>query len=140
GAVSAGNSYLGIYKFDTVTVKGRAALQFADGTVIGSSSAASGSTLILYDLTPPIVTITQPAAGTVYSSGQTVQMAATATDDRAVASVTFHLGDQSSTLTAAPYTWSVAAPTVTAEGDLPITVEAVDTNDNHTTATRLIHV
>jgi hypothetical protein len=140
GAVSAGNAYLGIYKFDTVTVRGRAALQFGDGAVIGSSSAASGSTLTLYDLTPPTVTVTQPAAGTVYSSGQTVAIAATATDDRAVASVAFHLGDQSSTLTASPYTWSVSAPTVTVEGDVPITVEAVDTNDNHTTATRLIHV
>ncbi|HEV7509643.1 MAG TPA: Ig-like domain-containing protein [Thermoanaerobaculia bacterium] len=140
GAVSVGNAYLGIYKFDTVTVKGRATLQFADGAVIGSSSAASGSTLTLYDLTPPTVTVTQPAAGTVYTSGQTVQMAATVTDDRGVASVTFRLGDQSFVDTTAPYSWSVAAPTVTTEGDLPITVEAVDTNDNHTTATRLIHV
>jgi hypothetical protein len=140
GAVAVGQTYVGIYKFDAVTVKGKAVLQFLDGAVIGSSTVASGSTLTLYDLTPPTVTFTQPAAGTVYTPGQTVQIAATVTDDRAVASVTFHLGDQSSTLTAAPYTWSVPAPVVAAEGDLSITAEAVDTNDNHTTATLLIHV
>src|SRR6185312_5106815 len=140
GAVSVGNTYLGLYKFDTLNVKGRAALQFLDGAVIGSTTTASGSTLTLYDITPPTIAVTQPAAGTIYTSGQTVAIAATVTDDRGVASVTFRLGDQSSTVTAAPYTWSVPAPTVTEEGDVPITVEAVDTNDNHSTATRLIHL
>ncbi len=140
GAVSVGQTYLGIYKLDALTVKGRASLQLLDGLVTATQTVASGSTLTLYDLTPPTVTVTQPAAGTEYTPGQTLAVTATATDDRGIASVTFRLGDQSFVDTAAPYQWSVAVPAVETEGDMPIVIDAADTNDNHTVVNHPIHL
>ncbi|HEX6904370.1 MAG TPA: carboxypeptidase regulatory-like domain-containing protein [Thermoanaerobaculia bacterium] len=140
GAVTAGQAFFGVYKLDSVTVAGRASLEFRDLLDAPTPSVASGSALVLFDIDPPVVNITQPAAGTIYNSGQTVQVAAQVTDNRTVTSVTFRLGEQSFVDTAAPYEWSVGAPSVAAEIELPITVEAVDIMNNRTTATRPIVV
>jgi hypothetical protein len=141
GAVSVGQPYLGVYRFDALTVAGRALLTMGDDLAVASApTVASGSTLTVFDLTPPVITVTQPAAGAVYTPGQSVAITAQVTDDRGVASVTFRLGDQSFTDTASPYTWTSYAPIVEAEADVAITVEALDTNANLATVNHLIHV
>ncbi len=140
GAVTAGQAFYGVYKLDSVTVAGRASLEFRDLLDAPAPSVAAGSALVLFDIEPPVVAITQPAAGTIYDSGQTVQVAAQVTDNRSVTSVTFRLGEQSFVDTSAPYEWSVGAPSVEAEAELPIAVEAVDIMNNRATATRPIVV
>jgi hypothetical protein len=141
GTVTVGQRYVGIYKLDSLSVAGRAKVEFKDGLVVtGTTTVDSGSTLILLDIDPPAAGITEPAAGTLYASGEAVTVKATATDAGGIASVTFRLGEQSFTDTAAPYEWTVAAPVVETEGDLQIVVTAQDAATNEATATRTIRV
>jgi protocatechuate 3,4-dioxygenase beta subunit len=141
GAVAAGQRYVGIYKVDSVSVAGRARVEFKDGLVVtGATTVESGSTLILIDADPPAVNITEPAQGTVYTSGQNITVTATASDPSGIASVTFKLGSQTFTDTAAPYTWTVVAPSVAAETDMQIVVTALDVPTNEIAVARGIRV
>jgi hypothetical protein len=140
GAVSVGDAYVGIYKFDTVAVAGGAHLELRDGDEVGAWVVEPGSTLTRFDLEPPAVTVTSPAAGTLFVAGDMVSIAAEATDPSGVVSVTFRLGDQSFVDQAAPFAWSAAAPVVEVEQDVPITIEALDGNDNLASVSHLIRV
>jgi hypothetical protein len=141
GAVTVGQRYVGIYKFDSLSVAGWEELVLKDGLVVASTpSVQSGSTLTLLDIDSPVVSITQPAAGVVFTSGESITVKATVTDASAIASVTFQMGGQSFTDTTAPYEWTVAAPVVETEGDLSIVVKAQDAPTNEATAIRTIRI
>jgi hypothetical protein len=141
GAVTVGQRYLGIYKFDSLTVTGWTRLELKDGDVIpGAVTVASGSILTRIDGNPPVLAVTQPAAGTLYTSGATITVTATATDASGVSSVTFRLGAQSFTDTSAPYQWTVTAPAVQAETDMTLVVSALDVPTNEIAVTRTIRV
>ncbi len=140
GAFAVGDRYLGVYKFDSVAVKGGATLELRDGEVVGSFDVDAGATVVHLDLTPPAITVTQPAIGTVFRSGDPIAIAATVTDNVAVTAVTFQLGEQSVTDTTSPYTWSVAAPVVETEGDIPLVVTATDAEANSTQIEHPVHV
>jgi hypothetical protein len=89
------------------------------------------------DTTPPSVTVTSPSDGATVSGN--VPLAATASDDKGVASVTFAVdGTQVSTDTTAPYTgsWDTTALPV---GSHTLTATAVDTSGN-TTTSAVVHV
>src|SRR5262245_37740231 len=65
------------------------------------------------DKTPPVVSITSPANGTVYSIPQTVTLTVSASDDVGVTKVEFYDGTTlMSTDTIVPYTlaWSLSSP------------------------------
>ena len=139
GAAAVGQHFFGLYKFDQVTVTGDAAVQASDALLAGSTQVDPGATLTFPDLLPPAISGIQPAAGTVYTAGQPVAISATVTDDD-LASVTIGFGEQSVTLTAPPFAWTVPAPPVAAASDVPIQVSAVDGHGNSATATQLVHV
>jgi hypothetical protein len=138
GAVQVGQAYVGVYKFDQLAVGGNANLESRDGLVYASQSVAAGSTLIKLDLEAPAVAITAPAAGASYAAGSQIEIAATASDNVGVAGVTFRLGDQSFVDTAAPYAWTVAAPAVGEETQLPIVAEAADAEGNRASVQHLV--
>ncbi len=140
GAVAVGDAYVGVYKFDTVTVTGAAHLELRDADEVASFVVDPGSSVEHFDLNPPDVTVTSPAAGTLFTAGDPVAMAADASDDGEIASVTFHLGDRSFVDDTPPYEWTVPAPRVEAEQDVPIRVEALDDNDNLSSDTRTIRI
>jgi hypothetical protein len=90
------------------------------------------------DRTAPVVTITSPANGTLYTTAGTITITATATDNKAVARVEFQVTNNSTgavgalaTDTTAPYsaTWPVPVQL----GNYTITAKAVDTSGNFST-------
>ena len=90
------------------------------------------------DRTAPVVTITSPANGTLYTTAGTITITATATDNKAVARVEFQVTNNSTgavgalaTDTTSPYstTWPVPVQL----GNYTITAKAVDTSGNFST-------
>jgi hypothetical protein len=90
------------------------------------------------DRTAPVVTITSPANGTLYTTAGTITITATATDNKAVARVEFQVTNNSTgavgalaTDTTSPYstTWPVPVQV----GNYTITAKAVDTSGNFST-------
>ncbi len=140
GAVAAGDEYAGVYKFDTVTVAGDSHLELRDGDEVGAWNIASGSSVTRFDIDPPAVTVTSPAANTLFTAGDPVTITADATDPSGVTSVTFHLGDQSFVDDTAPFEWTAPAPVVETEQDVQIVVEALDGNGNLGSTTQTIRV
>ncbi len=140
GSVATGDAYLGIYKFDSVTVTGDANLSLFDGDEVGTWTVDPGSTVTPVDLDPPTVTVTSPAAGTEFVAGDQVAISADVTDPSGVEYVTFSLGDQTFTTSTPPYQWTAPAPIVEVEQDVPIVIETTDGNDNPLTLQHLIHV
>lgn len=89
--------------------------------------------------TPPTVSITAPAAGATIS-GNAVACAASASDDKGVASVKFSLGSTALTTdTASPYNCSIDT-TKFANGTYNLTAVATDGSGATTTATRTVTV
>ncbi len=115
------------------TVRLAASVKAANGVPLGSDIAWSFTTRDP-DTTPPAVTVTSPAAGTTVSG--TVTLAATASDDTAVAGVRFKLdgNDIGAEDTTAPYSiaWDSSAA---ANGNHVLTAVARDTSGNTKTST-----
>lgn len=85
--VQVGDSYQGIYQFDSVTVKGKATLRSGDPILSPSVSVQSGSHL--EDPTrdaAPMGTVTLNPSGSM-TGGHTLSVIVTASDDNVVASV-----------------------------------------------------
>jgi hypothetical protein len=87
------------------------------GATYGGDTAHAGSTgggtisVVAPDTTAPTVRITSPANGSTVAKGKTVTIAATASDDRAVARVEFRVnGTLKCWDTTAPYTCAWAVP------------------------------
>lgn len=82
------------------------------------------------DTTPPTVAITDPAGGSIVSA--TVALAATATDNRAVASVQFYLDNLplGSAITTPPFMTSWDTTTASNGSQHTITASATDTSGN----------
>jgi hypothetical protein len=126
--------------------------KFANGThslkaVAYSSSGATRTDLISINVqnsagatnTPPSVSITSPAAGATLT-GNAVACAASASDDKGVASVKFSLGSTVvATDTASPYTCTIDT-TKFANGTYNLAAVATDTNGATATATRTVTV
>ncbi|MEM8962621.1 MAG: Ig-like domain-containing protein, partial [Acidobacteriota bacterium] len=140
GAVVAGDSYVGIYAFDSVTLRGGAEVVLGDGDQVGSFDIDAASTWSLFDITPPVIADVQPADGSVHPSGSPVVITATVSDNVSVTSVTLDAFGQTLVDTEAPYTWTLNAPTVSSSTSMPLVVTAVDDNSNPSTFTRNITV
>ena len=107
---------------------------FVENGVNGSSRLFIGQYLSIEDRKgiAPTVSITQPPSNTQVVEGTALSLRATASDDVAVASVTFLLNNVAAFVdTSEPYEVSVTAPT---PGPLVITARAVDLGGNTTTS------
>ena len=116
----------------TYTARLAASVAAANGVALGAETTWNFTTRPP-DLTPPVVSITAPANGaTVVSQAN---LAANASDDRAVAGVQFKLDGQDlgSEDTTAPYTFSWDARAVSA-GNHELRAVARDTSGNATTS------
>src|SRR6202040_3024497 len=138
-AATVGTPFVGVYKFDQVTVTGDAAVQVNDAVAFGSTQVDPGAKLTELDLVAPVISAIQPAAGTVFTAGQPVAISFSVADDD-LAAVTVTFGEQSVTLTAPPFAWTVPAPAVAAASDVPIQIVATDRSANTASATQLVHV
>ena len=137
--VHAGDTYNGIYRFDRLVVRGGAKALARDHVVsTNAAEVAAGSTW--NEAYAPTLQITAPNAGATYTSGASIAISADAQDLLGVRDVEFRMNGQTSVDTAAPYAWSVLAPSVTQGTDYPITVIATDLSGNKLTATRTVHV
>jgi len=96
---------------------------FAAVEVLGTASPTS-------DTTPPTIEITDPGAGSIVSA--TVAVAATATDNRAVASVQFYLDNLplGSAITTPPFMTSWDTTTASNGSQHTLTATAIDTSVN----------
>ncbi|HEX6199484.1 MAG TPA: Ig-like domain-containing protein, partial [Thermoanaerobaculia bacterium] len=88
---------------------------------------------VLPDLEDPVIGAVTPLPGTPFTSGDAVSLSALVTDDVAVETVTFQVGDRTLVDSTAPYEATVSAPPVFTTTDLPIRVEAVDPSGNRAT-------
>lgn len=80
------------------------------GGNVGQSAVVSLN--VLRDTTAPVVSIVSPVSGTVITAGQNVTVTVSATDNARVAAVDLYRdGNLVTTLTAAPYTFTVFIPT-----------------------------
>ena len=141
GAVVVGDEYIGVYKFDELQVTGQASFEIEDGLeVAGAVTVDPGSVLTHGDLTAPEISITEPAQGELFYSGDAVLITAEVTDDSGTESVTFTFGEQGMVDTEAPWAATFIAPLVETEETVGITVEAVDIVGNEGTATSTIQV
>ncbi|HMB53892.1 MAG TPA: Ig-like domain-containing protein, partial [Thermoanaerobaculia bacterium] len=142
GAVSVGDEYVGLLRLDLLTVRGGAHLAIADGSDVAVEvvDGAAGSTFTQADLDPPVVLFTAPAAGTTYSSGDSIAVGVTVTDASTVSQVVFTFDGQSVTDTEAPWEASLTAPVVSVEETIDLVVTATDAEGNVGTATRAVTV
>jgi len=140
GTVSVGDAYLGVYKFDSINVEGGAQLVFRDESEAASTSVDGSSSLTEFDIEPPVLSLTEPAEGTVVISGQTISMTALATDNVTVTEVRFTFDGTTFVDTETPYTWSVTAPPVAVTTSYDLVVEALDGENNTTSITRAVQV
>ncbi|MEO1088202.1 MAG: Ig-like domain-containing protein, partial [Acidobacteriota bacterium] len=140
GLVEVGEPYVGFYRFDTVTVRGRAKLLFTDGEEVAAWDVETNSTATTLDLQPPVIVIDSPTATDLFASGDVIPVSATVTDADAVVSVTFSFDGQTFVDTTAPYEWTVAAPAVDGSGTFELVVEAVDPENNVGRVTRDVPV
>ncbi|MEM7480682.1 MAG: carboxypeptidase regulatory-like domain-containing protein [Acidobacteriota bacterium] len=139
GAVSVGDAFVGVYKFDEVVVT-RGHLTLEDGVEVATLTVGPESSMASTDLDPPAIAIIAPTEGAAFTSGEAIAVAATVTDASAIDSVVFTLGSQTFTDTTPPWEWTVAAPAVTEEGDALIQVAATDAEGNVGTAQRTVHL
>ncbi|MCP4658595.1 MAG: hypothetical protein GY856_24560, partial [bacterium] len=138
--IDVGDDYLGLYKFDSVSVLNGATLEFRDAAEVATWNVDADSEVIHYDWQAPVVTIVEPAEGASFASGAPIAVSAEATDNTAVVEVRFELAGRSFVDTEAPYAWDVPAPAVAVPSDLVLTVEAVDDEGNRGSATRTLPV
>ncbi len=106
------------------------------GTFLSQSVTFSLYASFVSDITPPTVTVDNPSDGSTVSGN--VEITATATDDNAIASVQFKLGDTNlgPVDTTAPYstTWDT---TTLLDGSQTLTAVATDTTGNVTTSSAI---
>ena len=117
----------------TITVRGRAR------DAAGNLSTELALTLTVGDTSAPTAAITQPAAGTVFTPGQSIGVQASGTDDVAIAQIVFRARgaitfDETRTfsppLTPALATFTVPTTAATPAGTVTLTVQASDTAGN----------
>ncbi|MEM9557619.1 MAG: carboxypeptidase regulatory-like domain-containing protein [Acidobacteriota bacterium] len=134
GAIEVGDTFRGVYKFDEVVVAGGADLVFDDFDEVAVWTVDPSSTVTRRDMVPPQILSATPADLSTFTSGAALGIAATVSDDVAVASVTFRLDGpevaESFVDTAAPFEWSLLAPQVAVSTDFAYSVVVRDTNDN----------
>ncbi|MCG8462274.1 MAG: Ig-like domain-containing protein, partial [Holophagales bacterium] len=140
GVVTVGLRYVGIYRFDSVTVRNNAHLRFSDGDAVGTWNVEAGSSVSTIDLQPPVLTIDAPAEGALYAAGDPITVTATATDPSGVTSATLHFDGQSLVDATAPFEWTVTAPPVVQDTQLSFQVEAIDAWWNVASAERTLQV
>lgn len=128
--VPAGAPFFGLYRFDTVTVTGKAKASLGDTAEVGTLSVDAGSTFQSIDAAQPPLAITAPSAGSSYDAGQLISVTAALTGSRTLTRVDFRLGDQTATDTTAPYSWLVPAPAVATESVLSLQVRGIEPNGN----------
>ena len=92
------------------------------------------------DETPPTVSWLSPAAGDVFTAGDTIAVTVDATDNRGMERLRLTLGEWSTELLAPPYTWQIPAPVMAVAGDVAIVAEAFDIFGNGTTSNQIIRV
>lgn len=110
-ALLPGDAYQGVYRFDSATVRNGATLQSGDP---------------IRDRLPTI-TVTAPSAGATFSSGASITVAFTTTDDRGVAKVTLTLGSSSVVVPGPnPTTATIKAPWVAADTAIPLVATVTD--------------
>jgi len=86
------------------------------------------------DVTPPTVSISSPASGTIFSASATVDISATASDDVEVTKVEFYRsGVLRSVDLSAPYVWSPSL-TAASNGTYSLTARALDAAGNAATS------
>lgn len=131
-----------------IAVAGPFVYETAESFVVSNDNVANGNTrlfigqyLPLEDLAgvPPTVTITDPLSGATIYEGQQITVRATATDDIAVATVTFAVNGQDVfTDTSTPYEYTfTAAP---GAGTLQLTATATDLGNNNASAASTVSV
>jgi len=141
GVVAVGDAYLGLYKFDTVTVAGGARLVLRDHNEVATWDVDGASQVTLLDVSPPVFGSVTPASGSSFTSGETVTVTADVTDqETSVTGVVFEWAGQTYVDGEEPWSWTTRAPAVAAGTDTVLTIEARDTEDNLATATRTIRV
>jgi uncharacterized repeat protein (TIGR01451 family) len=138
GAVGVGDGYHGVYKFDTVMVRGGASLHIGDFDEVTTYEVESGSAVVRADFVPPVISDVLPASGSTVTAGSTFTASATVSDDTAVAEVRFLFDGSTVVDSTAPYQAGFLAPGVS--GDVALTVEAVDSNGNLATASNTLQV
>ncbi|NOZ78384.1 MAG: hypothetical protein GXP48_04225, partial [Acidobacteria bacterium] len=90
GQVAAGQSYQGVYKFDSITVHGGARVVFGDTDELGSSDVDSDSELWGYNAGPPDVQVSVIQISVGAGSYQVTGGAGAVTDPDGIVSVTLH--------------------------------------------------
>ncbi|HMB51948.1 MAG TPA: Ig-like domain-containing protein, partial [Thermoanaerobaculia bacterium] len=108
--------------------------------VSGATTLGTGSTIASADLDAPVITVTAPAAATLFVSGDSVTVTADVTDDSTITGVVFEFGEQSVNDTGAPWEATLPAPVVAVEQDVDVTVTATDDEGNVGTATLTVRV
>jgi hypothetical protein len=101
---------------------------------VGNTATSSDHTFVTSDVTPPTVSLTAPMSGEATSS--TMTLAANASDNVAVAGVTFYLNGVKvgSEITSAPY-MTTYNTTATSSGSYSAFAVARDTSNNYATST-----
>lgn len=140
GAVAPGDAYVGVYKFDKVTVAGGAHLHLDDDDEVGEWVVDANSTVELFDLDPPVVTLDAPALPASFASGQLFQVAVTATDNTSIDRVVLRWDGSEIVDDTAPYEWILTAPEVVETTDLPLEIEAFDDEENSTVLAQVVTV
>src|SRR6185436_5734824 len=133
---------LGDYAGTGIAIDGAYVFMTGESFIVGPENGTSGDTrlfigqyLPLEDFAgnPPHVAITAPAGGSTQYEGDTLTIAVDATDDVAVAAVTFSVGGQDVfTDTSAPYEHLLTVPT--GAGSLVLGARATDLGANVGTA------
>src|SRR5262249_37213052 len=100
---------------------------------LGSMTSAAATLTVNSDTTPPVVSITAPAAGATVSG--TITISASASDNIAVASVQFQIDGSAvgSAVTSAPYNFSWNTTTYS-NGSHSLSALAKDTSGNMATS------
>ncbi|MDA8017397.1 MAG: Ig-like domain-containing protein [Thermoanaerobaculia bacterium] len=130
GVVAAGDRYRGIYKLDSLAVRGGAHVTIGDFTAIGVSVVDERSELTVADQEPPMIDAVYPADGSTYISGQPVEISALVSDNVAPTWVRFNFNGQSEVDSAAPFGWNTPAPAVVERTSFILTVEVFDAENN----------
>ncbi|MEE8524505.1 MAG: Ig-like domain-containing protein, partial [Thermoanaerobaculia bacterium] len=92
------------------------------------------------DETFPEISWTVPEEGAVFTSGDAVPVAVTASDNRGMDRVVYTIGDWTFTSSAEPFSHTLLAPVVSVPTDVVMTATAVDIFGNQTPVDRTLHV
>ena len=94
---------------------------------------------IVNDSASPQVSITQPAAGAVFSEGAPITLAAQASDNGTVEKVSFYIGTELAFEdTTEPFTYQFAAPAVSEDSSIGLGAKALDNAGNESDLARII--